>query len=246
LFGFALFVCEALRVNSRADAGDPVGMRAWLGRVAWPSVFKSLVAFGLPLLGAVLFTLWYNAARFGDPFENGYRYLTVAWQARMEKWGLFHYHYLSRNLGVALSMLPWMGEGGAPFRINVHGLALWFTTPLYLFLLWPRLRAGSEQATRDLRWLHWGLWLTVAAVLVPTLFYQNTGWAQFGYRFSNDYFVFLFALLALGGFRLGTLFWLAAAWSVLVNAFGAWTFGRADYKEYYYVDPSQTKFYERD
>ena len=30
------------------------------------------------------------------------------------------------------------------------------------------------------------------------LFYQNTGWRQFGYRFSNDYAPLLFVLLAIG------------------------------------------------
>ena len=35
------------------------------------------------------------------------------------------------------------------------------------------------------------------------LFYQNSGWVQFGYRFSLDYMVFLIALLAVGGNRLG-------------------------------------------
>ena len=33
---------------------------------------------------------WYNRARFGDPLEFGYRYLTVLWRPRMEKWGLGH------------------------------------------------------------------------------------------------------------------------------------------------------------
>ncbi len=122
----------------------------------------------------------------------------------MKKWGLFHYHYLARNLGVVLTMLPWVGDGRMPFRINVHGLALWFTTPMYLWLLWPKVKPA----------IHWSLWVTVGLVAVPTLFYQNSGWAQFGYRFSNDYAVFLFALLAIGGRKLGFWFALAALWAM--------------------------------
>jgi hypothetical protein len=123
-----------------------------------------------------------------------------------------------------------------PFRINAHGLALWFTTPLYLWLLWPR------------RWthLHAAFWLTVAAVAIPTLFYQNTGWVQFGYRFANDYSVFLFCLLAIGGYRLGTLFHLAALFGVAVNAFGAISFQRPAYSRYYYQEASQTVIYQPD
>ena len=37
-------------------------------------------------------------------------------------------------------------------------------------------------------------------------FYQNSGWIQFG--FSNDFAVFLFAMLATGGYRFGSLFML--------------------------------------
>jgi hypothetical protein len=118
----------------------------------------------------------------------------------------------------------------------MHGLALWVTTPLYFWLIWPRVKRAP----------HWALWATVALVALPTLFYQNTGWQQFGYRFSNDYSVFLFALLAIGGRRLGALFWTLAVWSVVVNAFGAATFDRSKYNKYYYSQPSQELLYEKD
>ena len=66
------------------------------------------------------------------------------------------------------------------------------------------------------------LWLTVACVALPTLFYQNTGWVQFGYRFSNDYAVFLFALLAVIGIRYGKLFTAASIWSVAASTATTW------------------------
>jgi hypothetical protein len=78
------------------------------------------------------------------------------------------------------------------------------------------------------------------------LFYQNTGWAQFGYRFSNDYSVFLFALLALGTRRVGIGLALALVWALVVNTFGAVTFGRASFHEYYHWDGSQKQFYQPD
>src|SRR4029078_1172959 len=59
-----------------------------------------------------------NAARFGDPFEVGYRYLRVAWHARIEKWGLFSYHYLARNLGVLVTSLPWLRAETTPARAS--------------------------------------------------------------------------------------------------------------------------------
>ena len=189
------------------------------------------------MVAVVLLYLVYNQRRFGDPLEVGYRYLGVAWQFRIAKWGLFSYHYLAKNLGVTLTSLPFLTPfGPVPFQINMHGLALWITTPLYSWQLWPKRNAAPQRA----------LWITVASVALPTLLYQNTGWLQFGYRFSNDYAVFLFALLATGGYRWGRSFRAAACAAVLVNAFGAWTFGRAEYAAYYFQDNTQRILYQPD
>jgi hypothetical protein len=244
-FAAGLFAVEAVRTSLRASNGandwsTATGVVALVRRVTasvdWPRLVTRCVWFGVPLALCLAFTYWHNYARFDSPFETGYQYLTVAWQARMKKWGLFHYHYLARNLGVVFTMLPWIEDGKVPFRINVHGLALWFTTPMYLWLLWPKVKPA----------IHWSLWVTVALVAVPTLFYQNTGWAQFGYRFSNDYAVFLFALLALGGRRFGVWFCLAVVWAIAVNAFGAATFERGQYRAFYHWDGSQRQFYQPD
>ena len=221
LFAAPLFLLESLRVCS-AD-------RSKLARL-W-------FAFSVPVAGVLLLTFVHNQLRFGSPFEVGYRYLGIAWQFRIEKWGLFGYHYLAKNLGVLLTSLPYRTpDGSVPFQINAHGLALWVTSPMYLWLLWPRRRAVPSRA----------LWLTVACVALPTLFYQNTGWVQFGYRFSNDYAVFLFALLAVSGHRFGRAFQAAACAAVLINAFGAWTFGRAEYAAYYFQDNTQRILYQPD
>ena len=81
---------------------------------------------------------------------------------------------------------------------------------------------------------------------MPTLFYQNTGWVQFGYRFSCDYAVLLFALFAVGGYHLGRTFQVLSVLSVIVNGFGAFTFGRRGYESYYFVEPTQRVLYQPD
>lgn len=218
LFAAPLFVLEACRTSR-------------------PHLLRTLLVFATPVVGIVLLGFWHNALRFGDPFEVGYRYLGIAWQHRIEKWGLFSYHYLPKNLGVVLTSLPfWTPHGAVPFQINAHGLALWITTPLYLWLLWPRRTAAPHRA----------LWLTVLSVAVPTLLYQNTGWVQFGYRFSNDYAVFLWALLAIGDYQFGRWFRALACAALLINAFGARTFGRTEYAAYYFQDNTQRILYQPD
>ena len=83
-------------------------------------------------------------------------------------------------------------------------------------------------------------------VAVPTLLYQNTGWVQFGYRFSNDYGLLVVALIAIAHRRLSRWFWVAAAWAVVVNAFGAVSFERAAYNRYYFIDGTQRIIYQPD
>jgi hypothetical protein len=242
LFAAPLFVLEALRTSlGGPESGEPsttaARARAFVRRLDKLRALRLLTTFALPIAACIGVAFWHNRARFGHVGDFGYEYLTVAWQARMKRWGLFNYHFLARNLGVVLTSLPWIDlESKTPFQINAHGLALWVTTPLYLWLVWPKRNGPVVVA----------LYLTAAAVAIPGLFFQNTGWLQFGYRFSNDYAVFLFALLATTGHRFGKLFTLAALWSVAVNAFGAVTFDRGNYKQFYYEDPSQRVLYQSD
>ncbi len=211
-------------------------LEAWRSGLARRELAARLARFALPIALALAVAFVLNRARFGDGFELGYRYLTIAWQARIERYGLFDYHYLGKNLGVMLTSLPWLDTGPLPFRINHHGLALWVTTPLYLLLVLRVAKLRSEA----------GLALTALAVSLPSLFYQNTGWQQFGYRFSNDYAPFLFALLAATGVVHNRRFAVLAGFALVVNAFGAFTFGRADYQRYYFTDPTQRIVYEPD
>ena len=60
---------------------------------------------------------------------------------------------------------------------------------------------------------------------------MNSGWVQFGYRFSLDYIVFLTMLLAIGGRPLTKLAKLLIVVGIAINLFGAVTFDR-DWKYY--------------
>src|SRR5208283_2002989 len=118
----------------------------------WEKVDKRALArryatFAAPILVVLAICSWSNHSRFHtwSPQAFGHEYLSVAWHDRMQKWGLFGYHYLSKNLACLLTILPWLPahtthaslwstHGPAPFQINEHGLALWFTTPIYLWL----------------------------------------------------------------------------------------------------------------
>jgi hypothetical protein len=178
--------------------------------------------------------LWFNYARFDDPFSYGHEYLQIRWRPRIDTWGLFNYHYLPKNLAVFVASLPWIEDRAPYFKVSLHGLALWFTTPALLWTLWPRYV--------DVRTV--GLWLAVIPIALMDLAYQNSGWIQFGYRFALDYMPFLFVLLALGRRKFGPGFYALLVFSIAVNLFGAVTFDRM--WRYYDNDGTQNRLFQPD
>jgi hypothetical protein len=252
-----LFALEVLRVSTRpstdalpAGASWGVRLKELAGRVDAGAIARRYAQFAAPILVAFAVVAWMNATRYGrpTPFYFDHELLNVAWRGRMQKWGgMFSYHFLGKNLGVMLTSLPWLpprGDGaafGAPFKINEHGLALWVTTPLYLWVLWP-----ARSTTRDRTWLYTVVAISAALPAAMDLLYQNTGWRQFGYRFSNDYAVLLVILVAIGARPMKGLFAAAATWSVAWNLFGAVTFDKAAFDRFYFRDGSQTIVYQPD
>lgn len=201
---------------------------------------RLVLRFAVPVVIALAFASWLNHARFGNPapWAFGHEHLQVGWKTRIDRWGLFSFHFLPRNLAVMLGSLPWKPaptDGRVPLEllgmtfhvphyvISGHGLALWWTTPMYLWLVRPK----------KVDFLWGAAALAALGPLAMNLLYQNSGWFQFGYRFSNDYAVFLFVLLAISAPRFTRAFWIAAIWAVAWNTFGAASFERAKYETFY-------------
>jgi hypothetical protein len=271
-----LFAFEAFRVSLRgglpARAPFPARIRDALSRLDKAALVRRYATFLAPLTVAFGVVAWMNWTRYGraTPLYFDHELLAVGWHARMVKWGgQFGYHFLAKNLGIALTSLPWLPPKGgdpsfgAPFKVNEHGLALWFTTPLYLWLLWPKLSGQSDGSLRrerastvdgpppapaaDRAFLYAAVAISAALPAAMELFYQNSGWRQFGYRFSNDYAVLLFVLLALGGRPMKSAFFtMAATWSVAWNLFGAATFDKTAFDRFYFREGSQSIVYQPD
>jgi hypothetical protein len=207
MFCGLFFALEAIfpnRVYSTAEAKKDI-----------PSKLRKLGMFAAGATPIAAAGLWFNYARFGNPLEFGHKML---WDNRVnadiQRWGLFSYQYLERNLHAAFTKLPTLDPHALRFSYDPHGLSLLVTTPLFLMLLWPK-----ERPT-----LHLPFWLTVAIISIPGFFYQNDGYMQFGFRFSLDYTPYLFVLLALGSRPMNNLFWALAAAGLGVNTWGAIAF----------------------
>ena len=210
-FSAIFFLFEALVPDG------PLRWRDLRDRARWRKALPRLVPYALAILAVAIPMAAMNSARFGSFTEFGHSHLYAnRVNPQIQKYGLFHYAFLERNLHDAFTRLPEIGFHPLRIGFNGEGMSLFVTTPLLLYLLWPKERPR----------LHRALWLTVALVAIPGFFYQNSGYYQFGFRFSLDYTPYLILLLALGGRRFTGLFWLAALAGVAVNAWGAAVFNR--------------------
>jgi hypothetical protein len=237
----ALAVWLMVRTGSPWLAGAALGLAMWarpnvvllfplLGAMALRQaqeralpLAKTLVRWTLcaavPLVGAVAALLWYNWVRFANPLDFGYLTENVAQKLAddLRRYGQFNLYYVSRNLRAMLLALPvWNAKQGMLLP-NGEGLSLLITTPALVYLVLAR-RADAVTV---------GAWVAVVALLLPLLTYYNTGWYQFGYRFSLDFIIPLVVLLALGvRERVPGLMRALIGVGVLVNAWGVtWFLG---------------------
>jgi hypothetical protein len=208
-FMFPLFFFELVR-----SCGGWARLKAWRKEGLPPGMVSKFVRFALPAGGVLALLLIHNALRFGNPAVFGHEYLNISWQDRIQKWGLFNYHFLSRNLTCALVLLPRILAHAPYVKVGAHGMSMLVTSPYLGYTVAPKERSP----------LALGLWITILLTAIPSLFYQNSGYVQFGYRFSLDYMVFLIMLLAVGGRRITWLWKAMLIWSVGVNLFGAIVF----------------------
>ncbi|HOO77902.1 MAG TPA: hypothetical protein PK636_01165 [bacterium] len=140
--------------------------------------------------GGVFVYLCYNFLRFGSPFETGYGYhcITGAAVIQYQRYGLFHPHYLPRNLYTLLFMPPRLTDGFPWFRPTPAGQALIFTSPALFYAFKAGFRSWENRA----------IWVSAAGIVAAQLFYCNNGSWQFGYRFILDSLPLLMVLIARG------------------------------------------------
>jgi len=208
-FMFPLFFFEAVRVTGGWDR-----LRQWR-KQGWPAGLLGKFLRFTGAAGAILAVLLiHNYLRFGKFYVFGHEYLNIAWQDRIQKWGLFNVHFLARNLACALVLLPRFLAQYPYVKVGAHGMSLLVTSPNLAYTVAPAERSPLARS----------LWITILCTALPSLLYQNSGYIQFGYRFSLDYMVFFIMLLSVGNRRLTVLWKVLLIWAVAVNLFGAITF----------------------
>jgi hypothetical protein len=214
-----------------------------------PPLLRWSALSAIPLLVSIAGMAWYNYARFQNIFDFGYARQNISPEVLGDlARGQFPLAHLPRNLHCLLFGGPaWQKSESRPnlrFPIpNDRGMSLFLTTPalLYVFRLWPRRRrnnaaspiqslsdqpiqsatAQSSQSPAPPAVLVSSAWLAVGLTLLPLMLYYNTGWRQFGYRFSLDFILPLMILLAAAcSARITRLQRVLIVLGIFVNAWG--------------------------
>jgi hypothetical protein len=163
--------------------GAPVPLLDLARAMVWPAL-----AFGLPLVGAVAVTGWWDWVRFGSALETGYG---IAWITdpleQLREQGLFSTAHVPTNLALFIGggytvrdAFPWLVP-------SVQGHSILLTTPAVLIAIGAGIRER----------LNLMLWGAVILTAIPVFLYYGGGGANtYGYRYAMDFMPFLVALVA--------------------------------------------------
>lgn len=166
--------------------------RAWLKDVA-------LFAAGLVPFGVV--TLFYNYARFQDPFNSGYQTVYETYVHNDIKYNYYrslfphasHFKLFDpRNIPLhlqALFLMPPQVISKFPFfRASPYGMSVLLTSPAFIYAFLVKRKTALVPAS----------WLAIAFVATLLFMHYSQGWVQYGYRFLLDFAPFLLILTAFG------------------------------------------------
>ena len=178
------------------------------------ALVRTIVVFGLGLAVPAIVYIAFNLVRWGTVLDQSY----VAIPGVLEdpiyaKHGILSPWYIPRNV-FAILFRSWNYVDDAPWlQPSWWGLGIFLTTPLYLWLLKARPRTPM---------VAWAL-LATAIVSIPIITHGNVGITQFGYRFSLDFQLLLFVILATVVARGWTrLMAVAAVASIIICAYAVW------------------------
>lgn len=171
-------------------------------------ILRKMIPFGVMLIASVAVMLTYNQLRFGSPLDFGYAYVkgSNALVQTFARSGGFNAQYMPCNIYVSLLGMPNINSNPLPGInqvcsylepishdfgklskfFNPLGMSIFLATPAFLLIFRAKLRDDLVIPA----------WAGMIGILLPLWMYHATGWVQFGYRYTTDFMVFLFILLA--------------------------------------------------
>ncbi len=198
-------------------------------------MLERVAYFAAALVPFVLILFWYNAVRFGGPFDTGLDELYPKYEGQIytiylkynpgaDRFGEFDLRNIPLHLYTMFLMPPTFEP--APFipadqwsnatwvRPSEYGMSILLTSPVFAYAVLVK----NNKVLRNT------CWMAIVLVAIPTLIYYSQGWVQFGYRYLMDYLPFIMILTALGvdQHKSPRAIWIVAALVVLSVAIGFW------------------------
>ncbi len=169
-----------------------------------------------------LATLWYNDARFHNPFDFGYTRITYLQWEYWYKHGLYSYQAIPMNVRAMLFSSTWDVVHDYPLvKPALKGGSLISASPFLLLLLRP--------GARDLG-LRRVCWAAVALLTLALLPHGDPGGNQFSYRYQIVSLPWLWLLLLdRRGGRVSAWEWGLLALGIASNAWATYLYFWTDY-----------------
>ncbi|MEE1011193.1 MAG: hypothetical protein U0L11_04050 [Acutalibacteraceae bacterium] len=158
------------------------------------SFITEMAALGLPVAAAIIFSLWYNNARFGSPLQFGTDYqLTVANASEYKLFagGIFSsvFHYFLQPF-VSYEFFPYIGISLS--RISDYGKAMYidtnfglFAVPFMLLLLLSPVLFKSKSISKSIKII-----LALSLVSLPVTAFANYCLGGVIFRYTADITLF--------------------------------------------------------
>ncbi len=187
------------------DRWAPDGLRQW--RTIRLGYLNALAA---PIAAVMLVNFGYNWLRFGTIADVAYRLTNNIPNEWWFERGLFHLSYIPRHVTPMLLTLPKIRPEFPYVFWSMSGLAIWITTPAFLFALAAPLGRRTLAA-----------WAGILPTLLALMTFGNTGMVQFGYRFAVDFYPLLYYLMIRGmGSPLRPIHKVTIVLAVVLNLWG--------------------------
>ncbi len=186
----------------------------WTRRIR--SSIKPLLLLAVGAGVFIVLDVAYNYARFKAFFDVAYWLIPGVLNEPWYSHGLFSLLYIPVNLAPFLTGLPTFNLTAPFMHAPIQGIAIWFTTPAFIFAL----RSKLKDAVTISAWV--AIFATAGVILTKGL----SGWG-FGYRYAVDFYPFLFILTIKGmGTSLRWYHKILIILGIIVNLWGTIAFNR--------------------
>lgn len=150
-------------------------------------IFKFI--FGVSIF--VFLNFLYNYFRFGTIFDVAYYLRPNVLEEPWFKKGLFDLSYIPSHLKILFLQGPKVINHFPYFQPSWGGMAIWMTTPAFIFALIATFKKIKDKITL-------ACWSAILPIAILVMSHGGTGFTQFGYRYAVDFYPFLLLLTISG------------------------------------------------